>query len=553
MQALSGKILIVDDDPIQRRLLQEAVKKFGYRSKTAENGAEAVRIMSSAEASEIDLIILDMVMPELDGLGVLKQLRSDKNATPVIVQTAHGGIDTVVNVMNAGAQDFAVKPVAPERLNVSIRNLLKTSALEEEITRFRKQASGTLTFADIITNSPAMERVINLGKRAAASNIPILIEGESGVGKEMIASAIQGSSDRKSKPLVTVNCGAIPENLVESILFGHEKGAFTGAVDKHVGKFQEAHGGTLFLDEVGELPQDVQVKLLRAIQENEIDPVGSRRPVKVDFRLISATNRRLIDQVKEGVFREDLFYRLNVFPIWIPPLRDRREDIPALARHFLARFAAEEGKPQVAGISGDTVAMLQDYHWPGNIRQLENAVFRAVVLCDGPQLTVDDFPQIAAATDHGQIQGHAPAHGHGHNSGHGYIPGQGHDQSAATAATPQAPARTDAGPGAYEQGHPVAFHRSHEPSHRASHAPNPHAPVQSGFEQSAPFGFMRNLDAEGHVRKLTDIEEELIRAAINHYSGRMTEVARRLGIGRSTLYRKLKEYGLEENNSDAAA
>jgi DNA-binding NtrC family response regulator len=515
MQAISGKILIVDDDPIQRRLLQEAVKKFGYRSKTAENGLEAVRIMTGPEASEIDLIILDMVMPELDGLGVLEKLRGDKNATPVIVQTAHGGIDTVVSVMNAGAQDFVVKPVAPERLNVSIRNLLKTSALEGEITRIRSKASGTLTFNDIITHSAAMERVINLGKRAAASNIPILIEGESGVGKEMIASAIQGSSDRKSKPLVTVNCGAIPDNLVESILFGHEKGAFTGAVDKHVGKFQEAHGGTLFLDEVGELPQEVQVKLLRAIQENEIDPIGARRPVKVDFRLISATNRRLIDQVKEGVFREDLYYRLNVFPIWIPPLRDRREDIPALTRHFLARFAAEEGKPQVSSVSPDTLAMLQDYHWPGNIRQLENAVFRAVVLCDGALLTINDFPQIASATEQPAVPVTAP-------------PAQETPAPAAQTAPAAAPA-----------------HSAPPPAAAASPA--------TGFEQEAPFGFMRNLDQEGHVRKLTDIEEELIRAAINHYSGRMTEVAKRLGIGRSTLYRKLKEYGLEEGGKEDAA
>ncbi|WP_420339707.1 sigma-54-dependent transcriptional regulator [Roseibium sp.] len=520
MQALSGKILIVDDDPIQRRLLQEAVHKFGYRSKTAENGTEAVRIMTGPEASEIDLIILDMVMPELDGLGVLERLRSDKISIPVIVQTAHGGIDTVVSVMNAGAQDFAVKPVAPERLNVSIRNLLKTSALEGEITRIQKKASGTLTFADIITHSPAMERVINLGKRAAASNIPILIEGESGVGKEMIASAIQGSSDRKSKPLITVNCGAIPDNLVESILFGHEKGAFTGAVDKHVGKFQEAHGGTLFLDEVGELPQDVQVKLLRAIQENEIDPIGSRRPVKVDFRLISATNRRLIDQVKDGAFREDLYYRLNVFPIWIPPLRDRREDIPALVRHFLARFAAEEGKPQVSGVAQDALAMLQEYAWPGNIRQLQNTVFRAVVLCDGAQLTIDDFPQVAAAIEHPGSQS-----GVVHPSA-----------SAPFAAVPQDPAASAPPPPA-QQGSPTATTTS----------------TPAGFEGSAPFGFMRNLDPEGHVRKLTDIEEELIRAAIKHYSGRMTEVAKRLGIGRSTLYRKLKEYGLDDGGTDAAA
>ncbi|WP_417678522.1 sigma-54-dependent transcriptional regulator [Roseibium sp.] len=512
MTATSGKILIVDDDPIQRRLLQEAVQKFGYRFKTAENGAEAVRIMTGPEGADIDLMILDMVMPELDGIGVLTRLRADKISTPVIVQTAHGGIDTVVNVMNAGAQDFVVKPVAPERLDVSIRNLLKTSALEDEITRFRKQASGTLTFDDIITHSPAMERVINLGRRAASSNIPILIEGESGVGKELIASAIQGSGDRKSKPLVTVNCGAIPDNLVESILFGHEKGAFTGAVEKHVGKFQEAHGGTLFLDEVGELPAEVQVKLLRALQENEIDPIGAKRPVKVDFRLISATNRRLIDLVKEGTFREDLYYRLNVFPIWIPPLRDRLEDIPALTRHFLARFAAEEGKPQVTGIAPEAMAMLQRYHWPGNIRQLENTVFRAVVLCDGARLTIDDFPQVAAAIDY-PIQPSAPAPADG------------------------AQVAADAAPAAHQ---PPPFPRDPVP-------PSSY----SAFEHAAPFGFMRNLDNEGHVRKLADIEEELIRTAINHYSGRMTEVAKRLGIGRSTLYRKLKEYGLEEEGESA--
>jgi len=498
MQPTSGKILIVDDDPIQRRLLQEAVTKFGYRAKTAENGAEAVTIMTGPEGSEFNLIILDMVMPELDGIGVLTKLRGEKIATPVIVQTAHGGIDTVVSAMKAGAQDFVVKPVAPERLDVSIRNLLKTSALEGEITRFRKQASGTLTFNDIITDSPAMERVINLGKRAASSNIPILIEGESGVGKELIASAIQGSGERKSKPLITVNCGAIPDNLVESILFGHEKGAFTGATEKHVGKFQEAHGGTLFLDEVGELPMEVQVKLLRALQEGEIDPIGAKRPVKVDFRLISATNRRLVDQVKEGAFREDLYYRLNVFPIWIPPLKDRREDIPALTRHFLARFAAEEGKSHVASVASDAMSMLQAYSWPGNIRQLENAVFRAVVLCDDAFLSINDFPQVSAALDY-------PA-----------VP---------QTALQSAPVLTS------------------EPAVIQATSP---ATAFGNDGSEAPFGFMRNLDNDGHVRKLEAVEEEMIRTAISHYSGKMTEVARRLGIGRSTLYRKLKEYGLED-------
>ncbi|MEP2437275.1 MAG: sigma-54 dependent transcriptional regulator, partial [Roseibium sp.] len=473
MQSNSGKILIVDDDPIQRRLLQEAVQKFGHKVKLAEDGAEAVRILTGSEGADVDLVILDMVMPELDGIGVLTKIRGQKISVPVIVQTAHGGIDAVVSAMNAGAQDFVVKPVGPERLDVSIRNLLKTSALEGEITRFRKQASGTLTFSDIITHSPAMERVINLGKRAASSNIPILIEGESGVGKELIASAIQGSGDRKSKPLVTVNCGAIPDNLVESILFGHEKGAFTGAVEKHVGKFQEAHGGTLFLDEVGELPPEVQVKLLRAIQENEIDPIGAKRPAKVDFRLISATNRRLIDQVKEGAFREDLYYRLNVFPIWIPPLRDRPEDVPALTRHFLARFAAEERKPQVASITPDALAMLQAYNWPGNIRQLENTVFRAVVLCDGASLSVDDFPQVAAAIDH------SPA-----MSGRPSTPAHTIRVSTTAEASTTPPADGQASDTA------MPDHDQIEQSHSAA--------SQDAFRHAAPFGFMRSLDNDGH-------------------------------------------------------
>src|SRR5690349_23776908 len=225
--------------------------------------------------------------------------------------------------MHAGAVDFVIKPTSPERLEVSIKSALKIEALQGELARLNRKANGTLTFGDLIVRGEAMTRVISLGRRAAASNIPVLIEGESGVGKELIARAIQGESDRAGRPFITVNCGAIPENLVESILFGHEKGSFTGAVDKRVGKFQEADGGTLFLDEIGELPLDAQVKLLRALQEGEIDPVGSRKPVKVNFRLISATNRDLLELVKAGRFREDLFYRLHIFPITVPPLRDR--------------------------------------------------------------------------------------------------------------------------------------------------------------------------------------------------------------------------------------
>jgi DNA-binding NtrC family response regulator len=284
------------------------------------------------------------VMPNLDGLGVLARMRQAAIAVPVIVQTAHGGIDNVVSAMRAGAIDFVVKPVGAERLHVSLRNALNTNALEGELNRIKRSRNGTLCFADIITRSAAMQGVLRIAEKAAGSSIPVLIAGESGVGKELVARAIHGSGERRAKPFVAVNCGAMPENLIESILFGHEKGSFTGATERHTGKFVEASGGTLFLDEVGELPLSAQVKLLRAIQEGEVEPVGARKSVKVDVRIASATNRDLIADVKQSRFREDLFYRLHVFPITVPPLRERPADIPALARHFLALFAAEEGK-----------------------------------------------------------------------------------------------------------------------------------------------------------------------------------------------------------------
>src|SRR5271165_3084274 len=388
-------ILIVDDDPVQCRLLEGMLQKFGYETVTRANGDTALALLGAADGARIDCVILDLVMPNLDGLGVLAKMRQAAIAVPVIVQTAHGGIDNVVSAMRAGAIDFVVKPVGAERLHVSLRNALNTSALEGELNRIKHSRSGTLGFKDIITKSPAMLAVLRMAEKAAASTIPVLVAGESGVGKELIARAIHGSGERRAKPFIAVNCGAMPENLIESILFGHEKGSFTGATERHVGKFVEASGGTLFLDEVGELPPAAQVKLLRAIQEGEVEPVGARKPVKVDVRLVSATNRNLAADIKAGRFREDLFYRLHVFPITVPPLRDRPADIPALARHFLALFAAEEGK-RIRAITPDALQLLIAHHWPGNIRQLENAVFRAVVLAEGDSLGVDEFPQISA-------------------------------------------------------------------------------------------------------------------------------------------------------------
>jgi DNA-binding NtrC family response regulator len=489
-------ILIADDDAVQRRLVENMVQKCGYETLVVDSGDAAVALLTGADAQAIDAVVLDLVMPGLDGLGVLAKIREAGVNVPVIVQTAHGGIDNVVSAMRAGAQDFVVKPAGFERLQVSLRNALNTSALKGELQRIRHSREGRLTFADIITRSETMAGVLRTAQKAAASSIPVLVEGESGVGKELFARAIHGSSERKAKPFVAVNCGAIPDNLVESILFGHEKGAFTGATERHMGKFVEAHGGTLFLDEVGELPLAAQVKLLRALQEGTVEAVGGRKPVKVDVRIISATNRTLLDLVKNGAFREDLFYRLHVLPLTIPPLRMRREDIPHLLRHFLARFSAEENRT-ITGISGEAMAHLAQLDWPGNIRQLENTVYRAVVMSESDQLGLPDFPQ---ATVH---------------------------------AVPDAPAL---------HAEPLVVAPSTAPA-MVSGNEIPIAPL------ATTAGSLAMLTPTGEVRPLEEMENEIIRFAISHYRGQMSEVARRLKIGRSTLYRKLDEAAADDDRA----
>ena len=496
---MSKRILIVDDDPAQRRILEETLKRLSYQTLTAASGEQTLAVLEGPDGASISLVLLDLVMPGVDGMAVLAKLAAKSGQPPVIVQTANGSIDAAIGAMRAGAVDFVVKPASPERLDVSIKSALKIEALAGEITRIKKKVEGMLTFNDLIIRGEAMNRVVQLGRRAAASNIPVLIEGESGVGKELIARAIQGESERAGKPFITVNCGAIPENLVESILFGHEKGAFTGATDKRIGKFQEADGGTLFLDEVGELPLEAQVKLLRALQEGEIDPVGAKKPVKDNFRLISATNRDMIQQVKDGKFREDLYYRLNVFPIHVAPLRERLADVPELARHFMTRFAAEEGK-RITGFTADAMRLLQAYSWPGNVRQLENAVFRATVLSDGNELTVAEFPQIAAHCE-------------------GF-----------SAEVPAAPAYIDKNP-AYTG-----------PALLGAEDTIPQTMEMTGTNGALGIPAM---SGDGEIRRLEDMEADMIRLALGRYRGHMTEVAKRLNIGRSTLYRKMQEYGLE--------
>jgi len=493
---MSEVVLVVDDDPVQRRLLEGMVQRFGYQVITAEGGDDAVKLLAGTEAERIDCVVLDLVMPDLDGHGVLGRMRDAGLNIPVIVQTAHGGIDNVVSAMRAGAMDFVVKPASAERLQVSLRNALASKALAGELRRIKRKQEGTLSIADVITRSAVMDPVLKALEKAAGSAIPVLVEGESGVGKELIARAIHGSGVRRAKPFVAVNCGALPENLIESILFGHEKGAFTGATEKHIGKLAEADGGTLFLDEVSELPGPAQVKLLRALQEGEVEPVGGRKSVKVDVRIVSATNRDLIADVKAGHFRDDLFYRLHVFPITVPPLRSRRDDIPELARHFLTRIAAEEGK-RVRAISAEGMALLMAYRWPGNVRQLENVIFRAVVLADGEEVGVDEFPQVAA-----QVSSDA-----------------------------------------------IAVQPLIEPSPAmVASWPEPNGLTASTVPPATSARHSLSLtDPGGDVRPLEEIERDTIRFAISHYRGQMSEVARRLRIGRSTLYRKLEGLGLSED------
>ncbi|HEX6859515.1 MAG TPA: sigma-54 dependent transcriptional regulator [Caulobacteraceae bacterium] len=469
---MAKTVLVVDDDPTQRRLIQGVLEREDFAVAHAEDGNAAMAHLLAGKPA--DVVLLDLQMPGMDGHQTLAEMRTRGFSQPVIVLTATAGVETVVKAMQAGAQDFFIKPARAERIIVAVRNAMSMGELRSEVHRLKKHTSGRTTFDDLIGESEAMRQVRDLGRRAANSAIPVLITGESGVGKEIVARAIHGGSARAGKPFVAVNCGAIPANLVESILFGHEKGSFTGATDKHLGKFQEASGGTLFLDEVGELPLDIQVKLLRALQDSEIDPVGAKRPVKVDVRIVSATNRDLGQAVKAGAFREDLYYRLHVYPIEVPPLRERREDVLALTEAFIHRFNAEEGK-RVVGAAAETRALLSAHDWPGNVRQLENAVYRAIVLADAPYLQPHGFPAISGQK------------------------------------SPMPPLRQ-----------PVEL-----------------PPVP----QEVPVRF---LDDKGHLRKLEDIERDLIQLAIEIYAGHMSEVARRLGIGRSTLYRKVRENGLED-------
>lgn len=385
------KALLIDDDRTERRMVSAILRQeLGLDVVEADNGRIGLQALSDEREGNIKLIILDLDMPVMGGLETLKAICKSDHQIPVIVLTGSTRTQDAVQAMKAGATDFLSKPVERERLVVSARNALKLSLLTREVSRLRRHGERSMCFEDLIGCHGGLAMCIKTARKATACNLPVLITGDTGTGKEVFANAIHGESARNGSPFVAVNCGAIPEKLVESTLFGHEKGAFTGAVEKSLGKFQEAIGGTIFLDEVGELPPEAQVKLLRVLQEREVEPVGAGRSVPVDVRIISATNRNLLKEVQGGRFREDLFFRLNVLHIDLPPLKQRKSDIPALADHFIGTFCAAHGF-DIKILTPEASARLLEHGWPGNIRELENTLHRAVAMADSDVLGRDDI------------------------------------------------------------------------------------------------------------------------------------------------------------------
>ncbi len=381
-------MLVVDDEQSMRELLGIMLRQVGYAVTLADGGEAAVQALMT---DDFDLVITDLRMRKVDGLAVLRAAKEHSPRTVVLVVTAFASTETAVEAMKLGAYDYVTKPFKLDELRLTIANALERKRLQEENRELKRQLRREHGFEGFIGKSPRILEVFETIRKTADSGSTVMITGESGTGKELVARAVHLESARRSGPFVSVNCGAIPETLMESELFGHVKGAFTGAVASTEGLFAAAGGGTLFLDEITEIPHSVQVKLLRATQEREVRRVGDTRDVKVDVRLIAASNRDLSKAMADGVLREDLYYRLNVIPIHMPPLRERLEDIPLLVSHFIARITKDVGK-SVKGISPDSLAILERYHWPGNIRELENVVERAIVLGSGDLLSPDSLP-----------------------------------------------------------------------------------------------------------------------------------------------------------------
>lgn len=384
-----AKILVADDDAVARELLTEALKKEGYDVEAFSNGAEAIE---RGKQLRVDVVLTDIRMGTVDGFAVLREFKRFSPDTSIVLLTSFGSLEGAIEAIKQGAYDYLAKPFKKEEIKLVVQRSLDHCRLVRENARFREELKGKDEWSPLVGSSPAMLEVYKLVARVSESKSTVLLQGESGTGKELIARAIHSNGPRRDKPFIPVNCGALPDQLLESEMFGYEKGAFTGAVGLKTGLFEAANGGTLFLDEIGELGPSLQVKLLRVMQDHEVRRVGGTASLKVDVRIIAATNRDLEQLVKEDKFRDDLYYRLNVVRITLPSLAERREDIPMLAHHFLQKCAA--GSPGVVrGLLPETMALLKQYRWPGNVRELENAIERAVSLSHGPLLTPEDLPE----------------------------------------------------------------------------------------------------------------------------------------------------------------
>ena len=381
-----AKVLIVDDDPSARKILESRLRMMNFQTIVASSGSEALE-QDRREAPSI--VLLDLQMPKMSGIDVLRSLKRERLQATVIVVTAHATIETAVEAMKQGAYDFITKPLDPKHLEIVLDKAVEREWLRAQNRFLQTEMEGRLV--EIVTENPAMRNLVQLAQRAAGSNSTILLLGESGTGKEVLARKIHQWSLRGNYPFTVVNCVAIPEQLLESELFGHERGAFTGAYQLRRGKFEVADRGTVFLDEIGEVPPSIQTKLLRILQDHEFERVGGTRSIKADIRVIAATNSDLERSVKEGRFREDLYYRLNVVSIKLPPLRERKEDVPVLVEHFLRKYAGELKKP-MKRLTPDALDGLIAYHWPGNVRELENVIERAMVLSEGDQIGSEDLP-----------------------------------------------------------------------------------------------------------------------------------------------------------------
>ena len=490
---MASRVLVVDDDPVHSRLLEEIVRAAGHQPELAASGEDALARLARVDAPPVAAMILDLVMPDTDGMAVLARLKPNHAGLPVIVQCTRAGIDAATSAMRAGAIDFLVKPATPERVQVSLDNALRAHSLEREIGRVRRAMSGTLTLGDLVLRSAGMEAAAGLATRAARCNLPVLIEGERGAGKALIARAIHGTSARRTRPFVDVDCGHPAEPS------GQEPADARSWLRALIA---EARGGSLYFREVGLLAPDRQAALYGFLAHEEPKSGHSRRTAP---RFIAATDRRLLHFVEAGRFREDLFYRLNVMPIWLPPLRERREDIIPLAGHLLAHLGAEARRRDVVFLSPEAIALLADHDWPGNVRELETVLYRALTLAAGRELTAADFPQ---------LRGSAPVRS-------ASTPCL---ETAKTLEMPALPA-------------PVADRRQ---AATEILEPRPFA----GRQAARRYGVARLLDERGEIRRIEALEEEALRFALDHYRGQLSEVARRLGIGRSTLYRKLRQYSI---------